>query len=75
MYSFVQKLVIVSGSANTPPTIAAEMSLPCAQQTITSPVHLSYLMKLRFNIIKISLSDLRRPFPIGITDFRYWSHF
>lgn len=35
MYSFVEKLVVVSGSVNTPPTIATEISLPCLQQTFT----------------------------------------
>lgn len=71
MYSFVEKLVVVSESVNMPPTIAAENSLQFAQQTITWPVHLFYLLKLRFNIIRISLSDFRRPFPFGITDYRY----
>lgn len=35
MYSFVEKLEVISRSVNSPPTTAAEIELPCAEQTIT----------------------------------------
>jgi hypothetical protein len=46
------------------------------QQTITWPGHLSYVLKLRFNIILLSLSDLQRPFPLELqtTDIRSIFH-